>query len=331
MSRLQRGASRWLSLVSLALVFVVGWGLINQQAILDQIKAANFQPSAQLRQLAEATTMKSSARRTFYATQPVISSSTDFKQICHQQHDDGAVLGCYVNDQIYIYDVTNAELSGIEEVTAAHELLHAEYARLPSEKKTKVDQLITDQTNSLRNDPKFSERMKVYNDLDVAGQRDELHSIFGSEYQQLSQELENYYRDYFADRSRVVKLYQGYASVFSKLKTEAEQLSSSLDAQALAINQQKAAYEQNITNYSVAVEQFNQRASSGYYQSQAQFNSDRQNLIGWSNQLEQQRFAINQAVEGYNRDKQRYDGIAAHLSELNNSIDSDGVKVVPKV
>ncbi len=43
-----------------------------------------------------------------------------------------AILGCYnpSSRDIYIYNVTNSELDGVKEVTAAHEMLHAAWERL---------------------------------------------------------------------------------------------------------------------------------------------------------------------------------------------------------
>ena len=37
-----------------------------------------------------------------------------------------AVLGCYANREISIFNVTDQRLDGIREVTAAHEMLHAQ-------------------------------------------------------------------------------------------------------------------------------------------------------------------------------------------------------------
>ena len=126
-------------------------------------------------------------------------------------------------------------------------------------------------------------------------------------------------------------MYQSYAKVFSDLSDDANQLAASLDSQALEINRKKAAYQQASQAFSSDVNLFNQRSESGYFNSQYEFSIQRQQLVQRSSWLDGQRQAINQAIDKYNLDKQRYDGLAAHLSELNNSVDSGSVDEVPSI
>ncbi len=73
-----------------------------------------------------------------------------------------AILGCYVTQRIYIYDVKDAKLDGIREVTAAHEMLHAAYERMSSSEQTKVNALLEVEYEKLRNDKDLAERMAFY-------------------------------------------------------------------------------------------------------------------------------------------------------------------------
>ena len=317
--------------ITIGLILTSGVALLNWQSISDSIRAANFQPSQEIKQLAVDTTMSSSALRTFYATQPSIDGSSGFKNTCHQQHDKGAVLGCYTNDRIYIYDVNNPELTGIKEVTAAHEMLHAVYARMGNSERANVDKLLTSQAKSMEGDSDFKERMKVYKDLDSSSRLDELHSIFGTEYSSVNDKLDKHYERYFDDRQKVVTMYSGYADVFKQLSDDANKLAISLDAQAISINEQKAAYQSESESYSRDVDLFNSRAESNYFTSQSEFYRQRQLLVQRSERLDSQRRAINQAIANYDQDRRRYDGLTAHLSELNSSIDSRSVDPVPEV
>ena len=67
----------------------------------------------------------------FKSTQPVLQNRDEFIESgCNDVHDTTSTLGCYDSTNIYIYNSENSELAGLEESTAAHELLHAIWSRL---------------------------------------------------------------------------------------------------------------------------------------------------------------------------------------------------------
>lgn len=319
----RRGSSKlqlalWLVIIVVAIVAILNW-----RWIYDSARLLQYQPPANIEQIADATTMNTHARRVFYATQPSIDTAANFRGHCLQQESGGAVLGCYASNRIYIFDVNNDELQGIEEVTGAHEMLHAAFVRLSSEERNEVTELLLEQEQSLQDDSAFRERMAVYDELSETDRVDELHSILATEQGTLSEELERYYGEYFADRQAVTTLYKQYADVFAAVKNEANQLAASLDAQAVAINERSAAYEAANQTLTADIQAFNQQANQpNGFGSEAAFNAARDQLMQRSDALESERQSINAAVDAYNQDKARYEDVAAHLAELNTSIDS---------
>lgn len=210
-----------LVLVGLALGFV--W---YQRPITDWVRVWQFQPSAGVAAIAARAGLSDHGRFTFYTGEPVLADAATFNATCRGHERSTAVLGCYSGQRIYLYDITNDELDGIEEVTATHEMLHAAYDRLDETERSRIDGLITAYLPTLASNAAFTERMKVYKDLSEAERLDELHSIVGSEVATVSPELEAYYRQYFADRSHVVSLYSKYSGVFSQLEKQSTKLAT---------------------------------------------------------------------------------------------------------
>ena len=130
-----------LSLVAVPLV-----GLWQRQNIFDWAQLRDYTPPAAIVSLAEADSMNEKAKRIFYVNHPQLTSdTTSFRQACSIS-EQTIVLGCYHPDQqgIFVYDVQDERLSGIEEVTSAHEMLHAAYDRLSSKDRKDVDKMLND-------------------------------------------------------------------------------------------------------------------------------------------------------------------------------------------
>src|SRR5687767_3715341 len=124
--------------VSIILAFVV---FFNRQYIIDQIVVWQYRPSPAIASIVDRAHLNDKGEFYFYASTPMIEDAASFNKNCTKQEEETAILGCYVNRRIYVYDVTNKKLDGIEEVTAAHEMLHAVYDRLSGDEKQKVDSM----------------------------------------------------------------------------------------------------------------------------------------------------------------------------------------------
>src|SRR6478736_1781625 len=118
--------SVWIGwIVAGLLLLVSGWMVMERQLVIDTVQYHQFAPSSQVANIAERIELTDKAEFTFYASHPLVEGRDGFNQHCQRQEASSPILGCYTGGQIFIYDVNDERLDGIEEVTAAHELLHA--------------------------------------------------------------------------------------------------------------------------------------------------------------------------------------------------------------
>jgi chaperonin cofactor prefoldin len=315
----QHIASSVILLVSIAAAFLL---IQNRQTVLDQVSLWQYQPSAEIAGLADRTEMTDQGRRTFYASRPSLEPAQDFQAVCGNNEQGTAVLGCYANRQIYIYNVTDRQLDGIRDVTAAHEMLHAVYERMPDAERNQVNKLLDAEYQTLSQDSAFADRMAYYAKVEPGERNNELHSIIGTEVAAISPELEAHYRRYFSNRAAVIALHDKYSSVFSNLKAQSETLSNRLDVLATSIEQATAAYNEATKQLNSDINSFNRRASAGEFTSQSQFAAERQVLAARSQDLASDRQSISNMISEYNQLRDQLAAIATQTEALNRSIDS---------
>ena len=222
--------------------FIIGWlvfGLVcalailaNHQAVYDWIRLQGYHVPANVAALASDDQLTPPAKRIFYVNHPLLQDKTAFASSCPNGDKETAVLGCYIPMQrgIYVLRVTDARLAGIEQVTAAHELLHAAYDRLSDKDKRQVDSWLTDYYQHDLTDPVIIDQMNSYKKTEPNDLVNEMHSVFGTEVTSLPTNLENYYKRYFADRQKVTAYYTTYEAEFSsrinKIKQDDAKLAS---------------------------------------------------------------------------------------------------------
>jgi hypothetical protein len=314
------------SLVSLVVVCVSAalalFLIMNRQAVIDQLAVWQYTPTADVTAFADRTAMTDRGEFLFYASQPSIEGTQVFNDKCGRIEQSSAVLGCYDGRNIFVYDVKNAKLDGIREVTAAHEMLHAAYQRLGATERTKVNALVEAEYAKLSGNQEFAERMAFYARTEPGERDNELHSIIGTEVATISPELEQHYKQYFTDRSKVVALHTQYATVFYELQSRSQELSSELEKLADTIEAASNSYNQATMQLNNDIESFNTRANNGSFSSQAQFNSERAALVARVAALEAQRTSINADRDRYNNLREELLAIASESEALNRSIDS---------
>lgn len=325
MSRLKRASSS--GGVGALVAFIVclalaGFLFLNRQSIVDQITVWQFQPSSDIAAISNRATLSDKGRFFFYAAQPQIENAQNFNQKCGRKEEQTAILGCFTGQYIYIYNVQNPKLDGIREVTAAHEMLHVAYDRLNSGEREKIDSLLEAEYDKLKTNADLAERMAFYERTEPGQRHNELHSIIATEIDVISSDLEAYYSSYFKDRKAITGLYAKYASVFEALKKRGDQLSAQLTQLGNTIENSTAAYNTSVTQLNADIEAFNARASSGGFQTNAQFQSDRAALVRRASVLEAQRNTINATIAEYNRLRDELASIATESEALNRSINS---------
>lgn len=197
------------------------YGIFHRQQILDFFALRTYTPSQRITGLADDTTMSDKTRRVFYVNKPELDAKADFRNKCPTT-EQSIVLGCYVqNHGIYLLDVTDERLSGVIQVTAAHEVLHAQYDRLSKSERERVDKLTADFFAGLQ-DERIRKTVEQYRSKDPSIVPNELHSILGTEVRDLPQELEAYYSQYFNDRSKIVAFSEKYEKTFVDLTNQVE-------------------------------------------------------------------------------------------------------------
>lgn len=305
----------WITFIVFGTFLAFGW--TQRYTIYDYARTYNYEPPARIAAIADTTTMNDATTRMFYAYHPSLEGKDTFAQHCTVTEKTN-VLGCYVSSRgIYLYDITDQRLTGVEEVTAAHEVLHAAYERLSSSKRDQINALLMTTYRSITDD-RIRETIASYEESG-ADILNELHSILATEIVDLPEELEDYYADYFDDRGAIVRIYQTYQSEFTQrrdrveaadvqleqMKSRIDSLNSSIDNQAKVINQEYTNLislrdEGRIADYNNGVAAYNQHVSS--------YNTDVK--------------TVQQLIEEYNRLVEQRNAIAIEEYELSKAIDS---------
>lgn len=278
----------------------------NLQNIMDWWRLRSYVPSDIIAKIATDARMNDEGRRLFYIHDPAILSKAEFQNGC-TVGEVSIVLGCYISNQrIYLFDVQEERLSGVEEVTAAHEMLHAAYDRLKPSEKERVDRLLQEAYERVT-DARIIENINTYRQRDPSVVPNELHSILGTEVRDLPAELEEYYKAYFVDRLGVVTLAESYAEEFevrekqieaydsqlTNINGEITRMQADLTVENEALEQERALIDRlrgDVAAYNDAVVSFN--AKVGSYNASAK---ELKSLIETYNSIIEQRNAI--AVE----------------------------------
>ena len=302
--------------VTFAVLAGTVWLLLNTQQAIDWWRLRNYQPSTAISKLASDASMTDEGRRLFYVYYPELLEKPNFQGKC-LTGEETIVLGCYISqDKIYVFDVNDERLEGVEQVTAAHEMLHVVYERLTDSERAKIDKLTLEYFDSLGDD-RLNKTIENYRKRDPSVVPNELHSILGTEFRDLPKELEDHYNNYFLDRFSVVALAEAYETEFTSRENKIEEYDSQLKILSDSINEQESQLallgsslevEKNqlerlrgdVDSYNAAVPVFNQK------------------VIDYNNQLKN----LRQDIDSYNEIVSARNTIAIQEQELVKAIDS---------
>lgn len=199
--------------------------------IHDWYKLRDYQPPAEIAEIAEQTKMTDKARKLFYINHPVLEPKEDFRSQC-PNYEATIVIGCYRQGQrgIHVLRVDDARLEGVEQVTSAHEMLHAAYERLSTKERQAVDGWLEDYARNVLSDERVKQTMKSYEKTEPTELTNEMHAIFGTEIAELPDELDRYYSKYFTDRSAVVAFAERYQEAFTSRQKQVADYDAKLNA-----------------------------------------------------------------------------------------------------
>lgn len=308
--------------LAVAFSIAAGWLFFNRQFVVDQLAVWQYEPTAQVAAIVEQSAMSNEGEFLFYASKPAIQEAEKFNESCGGTEKNVATLGCYTNYRIFVYDVANKELEGIKTVTSAHEMLHAVYQRLDTDEKTELNKLLETEYEELKDNPRFSERMAVYAEIEPGERANELHSIIGTEVSEISGALEDHYDQYFTDRQVVVSLHNSYASVFNELQQQADALAKEIEQLNQQLRVSRSSYEADRDALNADIAAFNENANSGGFSTRTEFEQERSSLVARSEQLNNRREAINATTSLYNEKVKTFNELSVRVNSLYQSIDS---------
>jgi hypothetical protein len=252
-------------ITAVLLIGLVFLAWINRYNIYDEYRLYNYTPPTSIVSLANQTTMTPYARKLFYVYHPVFENANVFNQDCNVT-EQAIVLGCtQINKGIWLYNVQDSQLNGIEQVTAAHEMLHVGYSRLSPSKLKYINNLVMSTYYKLApTDPLLKSEYESYLKTEGAGAvPNEMHSVLGTEVAVLPPALENYYKIYFTNRQAIVNYANQYESVFTSRQKAVQTDDSQLSAWQLTINSNEASLKTQYQQITAAQAQLNTYKSSG--------------------------------------------------------------------
>lgn len=314
------------AVLMIALLSFPVWIYFNAQALSDWVQLRGYNPPVAVSTLASQDTMTAYAKHVFYVNHPQLESNPNqFRTDCHES-EKTIILGCYHSSQegIFVYGVKDPRLSGVQQVTAAHEMLHAAYDRLSGKDKDYVDNLLQSYYNTGVHDQRIIDTINAYQKSEPNDVVNEMHSVFGTEISSLPAPLEAYYQKYFVNRQAVAGFANSYQSEFTsredqinadaarlaQMKAQIDAEEQSLSAKSAQINSDRANLDSlrssgQISQYNAGVASFNAEVSS-YNSGVAKLHSD---------------------ISAYNQLVADYNSIAAELASLQQSLDT---RLVPQ-
>jgi hypothetical protein len=334
--RPRRKRRRGRTVVSLVLIALVGgsglWALTHRQYLSDQLTVWNFHASSVVDDYINRSTMTGEGSFLFLASQPKVATAQQFNSVCANHEEGSGVLGCYLpsTKTITLFDVVDPRLDGIEEVVAAHEMLHAGWDRMSDQERNVLAPLLNAEFATLSDDKDLVARMGYYDRNEPGERLNELHSILGTEIAQLPPALEKYYSSYFSNRQALVALHVKSNAVFVDLAAKSAVLVADLATLKTGIETDYANYNSGYDALNKDVSAFNTKADNGGFKSQSEFNSERNALIARQAALDAM-FASIQARESIYEDKvKELQSLNALATDLNTSLNiiprtSDGV------
>lgn len=213
------------------LIVIIGIFIyVDHQNIYDFIRLYNYHPSSMIVKLSKEDSMTSYTKTLFYVNHPkLLNTVSNFRKYCPEDKKN-IVLGCYYVGQrgIFIYNIQTKYLYGVTQVTAAHEVLHAVYARLNHTQRFKLDQELQSFYNHDLNNSRVKDEIKIYQKTEPASVYDEMSCTFGTEVAHLPSNLINYYKRYFYNRAAIISFEHDYQAAFTNRQVQINQDNSKL-------------------------------------------------------------------------------------------------------
>lgn len=312
----RRSFGKWVFLLALIGIGVfVFW---NREWIYDYYKGVSYQPSSEMERIRGDLGLTEQGEFRFNAAQPKLSEREEFNAVCRGSDTEIAVLGCYTNGEIYVYNITDEQLAGIRELTTAHELLHAVWARMSDVEKSALEGALAQVLEENRGF--LAEELDAYEESE---RQEELYVRAGTEVKALPEQLEVHYGAIFKDQDKVVEFYDSYIGVFRRLEEELDALALKMEGLSGDIEQRTSKYETAVAQLNADIVSFNSCAKVvGCFASEEEFYVERAELISRQDGLEAEYNEISGLIDEYNVMVEQYNADVLRSEKLNNIINS---------
>ncbi len=162
--------------------------------------------------------MTAEARTLFLDARPRIESAVEFGSNCRNKsgaHTLGCFLvvkdcqtgglssGCSTRTQIHLLRIDRPDAHDLVYVSAAHEMLHAAYEKLPPDGRIRIDRELEAALPQL-DKCRVDTNLGAYADRVGSDRLSELHSVLATEFAVLPPGLQSHFNRYFSNRQLVV-------------------------------------------------------------------------------------------------------------------------------
>lgn len=307
-------------LLLVILLVLIGVFINKRQTFGDWLRLRGYNPPSAIVQLANEDTMNAYTRHLFYLNRPqLLSTVVSFRHDC-PENEDVVVLGCYHTGQngIFIYNVPDPTLAGVQEVTAAHEVLHSVYARLSSTQRKTLDSELESFYQHGLNDSQVADEVKLYQQTEPTAVYDEMSCTFGTEVANLPADLNAYYAKYFNNRMAIVDYEQGYQGQLVSRQNTINQDDSTLSSMLKQINSDQAqinAIQASLNSQQTALASEATTNVSAYNAAVPTYNQQ----VDVYNDLVNSTKAL---IDEYNQQVATRNTVAAQLTTLDSALDT---------
>ena len=319
--------------VQLGILSFVAWGSANVSSVRDWLMVGKVAESARLDDYATLAGLSSSGRFYLFAANPTLHTPDTFDESCPHREAGIAALGCYatVDDTIHLLDITDDTLTALEPVVAAHEALHAVWARLDAIERTSISIEVEKSFNSVSNAALLG-RLATYESMTPAERDPELFAIMGTEAANVTPALETVYARYFVDRRACVELAASSANIIAEISNTIESVGSQIFAAEHEVATGLKTYKRERRALLDDIKAFNTHSDSpGYFASSSSFDRQRKDLASRTTRLERSRIALNELIDKYNSLVARMAVLNTQAASLNAAlgIDASAMLAVP--
>ena len=299
----------------MALVFFINK---NKRDLSDRYIAWRNPPTFAVMDIADKTGMSSLGRRIFFASLPSIDNAEELNAHCSEIETTMIILGCYTKGRIHVFNVRDDRIADAKYVTSAHEMLHAAYVRLYRDEREMVNSLLEEAYHDASKNDDLRDLMAEYARAEPDQRHNELHSILGTEYADLSPELEKHYARYFTDRQKIVDMAAKYRKVFKNLETEQARLKAQLERLSEKIKAEISLLDTMTFWLNRDIEAFNVRK----FYSRAEFNAEKEILLDREREIKEFRAQIEANIVQHDKWAEEYNNLGGKLDQLTHQLDS---------